>query len=151
MVLATLGYIQKGNKTLMIHFTKPGMSYDKWNGIGGKMDQGESPEDCFIREAYEDTGLKIKDPKLRGFLSFPAIYEDEDWNVFVFTTTEFEGEPFKKTREGTLHWIKNNKIKDLKLWGDDDYWLHLLNQNRFFTGKFIFKNGVPVDAHVRLH
>lgn len=151
MVLATLGFIQKGNKTLMIHFTKKGMSYDKWNGVGGKMDKRESPEDGLIREVYEETGLRIKNPRLRGFLSFLAIYEDKDWNVFVFTVKEFEGEPFKKTREGTLHWVENNKIKNLNLWADDIHWLHLLNQDRFFTGKFIFKDNLLVDAHVKIH
>ena len=95
--------------------------------------------------------MTIKNAKLRGFLSFPEIYKGEDWNVFVYTATEFEGKLKKRNHEGTLHWVKNSKVRELNLWKDDDYWLHLLNQDKFFTGKFIFKGEELVDIRVKLH
>lgn len=138
----------------MMHFTKKGMSHGKWNGVGGKVDAGESPEEAVIREVREETGLIIKNPLPRGMLSFigEGLDKSKDWHVLVFTAKEFEGKPFKRTREGTLHWIKNSEIKNLNLWDDDKYWLHLLNQKRFFVGKFILdKNNECVEVKIKLH
>lgn len=151
MVLATLGYLQKGGETLMIHFTKEGMSKDKWNGVGGKFEPGESPEECFTREAFEETGLKIKNPKVRGFLVFPKFYKGEDWNVFILTANEFSGELIPENREGSFHWINNNELKNLDLWDDDKYWFHLIHQEKFFTGRLEFENGKVTEAHLKLH
>ena len=96
MKLATLCYVinKTDNSTLMIHRVKKENDYHegKWNGLGGKFENGESPEECAIREVKEESGLDIKNPKLHGFISFPMFDGVEDWYVFVFTATEFDGE-----------------------------------------------------------
>lgn len=81
MNLATLCYLRRDNQTLMIHrIKKPGdMHMGKWNGLGGKLESGESPEDCARREVEEESGLLVKKMWLKGFLSFPGFANDEDW------------------------------------------------------------------------
>ncbi|MDP3830910.1 MAG: 8-oxo-dGTP diphosphatase, partial [Ignavibacteriaceae bacterium] len=96
MKLATLCYVKDANNgaTLMLHRIKKenDMHEGKWNGLGGKFEMGESPEECVIREIKEESGLDIKNPKLNGFITFPAFDGFEDWYVFIFSVTEFSGE-----------------------------------------------------------
>jgi 8-oxo-dGTP diphosphatase len=141
MKLATLCYVFNGNKVLMINRNKrkDDMHLGKWNGLGGKFNPGETPEECVIREVYEESGLLIKNPVLRGFLTFPAFDDEEDWYVFVFTANEFSGH-LTESYEGELEWIEWEKVTDLPLWEGDKYFLDWLNQDRFFSAKFIYKN-----------
>ncbi len=131
------------------------MSKGKWNGIGGKIEPGESPEEAVIREAKEETGLTIRSPKMRAVLTFPEFSGQDgkgDWRLFVFTATEFEGEPLTETREGKLAWVDIDQILSLNVWPDDHHWLHLLQQDRFFTGKFVFgRDGKIVSHCLNLH
>ena len=92
MILATLCYIKKDGRTLMVHRNKKpnDMHAGKWNGLGGKFEPGESPEECIIREVREESGLQIRNPKLHGLLMFPD-FKGDDWYVFVFTSSEFDG------------------------------------------------------------
>ena len=151
MVLATLCYVQKGNNVLLINFTKEGMSKGKWNGVGGKTNPGESPEEAVIREVKEETGLTIRNAKLRGLLTFIGE-DDKDWNVLVFTTKEFEGAPFSETREGKLRWVAMDDVLKLNVWPDDHFWFPLLKQDKFFTGKLVFgKNKEIIEHSTVLH
>src|SRR3990167_3062501 len=94
MILSTLCYLQNRNKTLMLHRIKKhrDIHEGKWNGLGGKLVPGETPEECVIREVREESGLSIRNPSLRGILTFPAFSEEEDWYVYVFLAYEFSGE-----------------------------------------------------------
>ncbi len=141
MKLATLCYVFNENKVLMINRNKRAndIHLGKWNGLGGKFNPGETPEECVIREVYEESGLLIKNPLLKGFLTFPAFDDEEDWYVFVFTAKEFSGK-LKESDEGELEWIEWEKILNLPLWEGDKYFLEWLNQDRFFSAKFIYKN-----------
>ena len=91
--LATLCYVRRAGKTLMIHRIKKAndMHQGKWNGLGGKLDPGETPEECAIREIYEELGLTVRNPLLKGFITFPGFANEEDWYTFLFVCTEFEG------------------------------------------------------------
>lgn len=144
MKLATLCYIKdnKTGKTLMIHRIKKGNDYHegKWNGLGGKFDAGESPEDCVIREVKEEAGLTITNPKLHGFISFPHFDGKEDWYVFIFTAEEFSGELID-SHEGKLEWIPNDKLTKLNLWDGDKIFMEWLLQDKFFSAKFVYENG----------
>lgn len=146
MKLATLCYVKRDNKTLMIHRIKKenDIHEGKWNGLGGKFQPGETPEECVIREVFEESGLRIHQPELRGFLTFPNFARDEDWYAFVFVVQSFEGELIDSP-EGNLKWIPNREIMNLKLWEGDRYFLPLLDQPGFFSGKFVYHNGQMVE------
>ncbi|MEZ4719172.1 MAG: NUDIX domain-containing protein [Caldilineaceae bacterium] len=66
------------------------MHAGKWNGLGGKFEPGETPEDCAIREIQEESGLTVRNPALRGILTFPGFDGEEDWYAFVFVANTFE-------------------------------------------------------------
>jgi 8-oxo-dGTP diphosphatase len=152
MKLATLCYVRKNGKTLMIHRVKKENDYHqgKWNGIGGKFDQGETPEECVIREVEEETGLKIKFPHLHGLLTFPMFDGNDDWYVFVYTANEFEGKLID-SKEGNLAWIPNDELTNLNLWDGDKYFLPWLFQDKFFSAKFNYEDGKMKDYNVTFY
>jgi 8-oxo-dGTP diphosphatase len=147
MKLMTLCYIQEGDKTLMLHrINKPDK---KWNGLGGKFEQGESPEDCVRREVKEESGLDIKNPILKGIMTFPNFINNEDFYVFVYVANEFSGNLITECPEGYLEWKDTDKLIDLDLWEDDQYFLPLLKKNVMFSAKFIYKDGKIVDKEIK--
>jgi 8-oxo-dGTP diphosphatase len=149
MILATLCYVRDRGNTLMIHRNKKAndVHQGKWNGLGGKLDPGETPEECIIREVWEESGLRISDPQLKGILTFPGFANDEDWYAFVFVAREFQGELIDSA-EGELEWIPDEKVPALELWEGDYIFLPWLDQERFFSGKFTYKDGRLVDHDV---
>lgn len=149
MKLATLCYIKHAGKTLMIHRIKKAndMHQGKWNGLGGKMEPGETPEECVIREVREESGLTIHNPVLKGILTFPLFSINEDWYAFVFVAHEFEGELIN-SNEGELAWIDDDKLLSLPLWEGDLIFLPWLNQAGIFSGKFVYRDGRLVDHSV---
>jgi 8-oxo-dGTP diphosphatase len=152
MIFATLCYIRKNDRTLMIHRVKRegDMHAGKWNGLGGKIIPGETPEECVVREVYEESGLKLKKPLLRGVLTFPGFANDEDWYAFVFLATEFEGD-LVESEEGYLQWVPNEEILDLELWDGDQIFIPWLDRPEFFSGKFMYQNGSLVEHQVVFH
>lgn len=152
MQLATLCYIIDNDKTLMLHRTKKknDVHEGKWNGLGGKFEHGESPEECVIREVKEESGLLIKNPKLHGFITFPMFDGKKDWYVFLFTAHEFEGSLID-SHEGRLEWISNNKLLDLNLWEGDKIFIPWLLQDKFFSAKFIYENGTLKSYDVKFY
>lgn len=142
MKLATLCYVRHGNKTLMIHRIKKAndMHQGKWNGLGGKLESGETPEECARREIKEESGLTVTNLMLKGFLTFPGFANDEDWYAFVFISDKFEGELIDSP-EGILRWIDNSQLLQLEIWEGDRIFIPWLDLNGFFSAKFIYKNG----------
>ena len=142
MKLATLCYVKKNGRTLMLHRVKKkdDVHEGKWNGLGGKFEAGESPEECVAREIREESGLKIKDPVLKGVLTFPGFARDEDWYVFVFTASKFTGRLIDSP-EGNLEWVADRDLLKLNLWEGDRVFLPLLERRGYFSGKFHYKNG----------
>lgn len=151
MKLATLCYVmdKNNNSTLMIHRIKKENDYheDKWNGLGGKFEAGEGPEDCAIREIKEESGLLVKSPRMHGFITFPHFDGIDDWYVFIFTADEFEGNLIDSP-EGRLEWIPNDKLTRLNLWEGDKIFLEWLCQDKFFSAKFNYENGKYIDYSV---
>lgn len=149
MKLATLCYLKTDGKTLMIHRVKKenDMHQGKWNGLGGKLDPGETPEECVIREVREESGLVISNPLLKGFLTFPQFANDEDWYAFVYVAREFSGELIDSA-EGMLEWIDDDRLQELDLWAGDYIFLPWLDRQGFFSGKFIYHSGQLVDHSV---
>ena len=149
MKLATLCYLRNGYKTLMIHRIKKAndMHQGKWNGVGGKLEAGESPEECARREILEETGLFVKHLEWKGLLTFPGFSNDEDWYAFVFVAREFDGQLIESP-EGNLEWIDNDRLLTLPLWEGDRIFLPWLERDDFFSGKFIYEDGRLVDHAV---
>ncbi|MDI6740590.1 MAG: 8-oxo-dGTP diphosphatase [Candidatus Edwardsbacteria bacterium] len=142
MILATLCYIKHQGKTLMMHRVKRAddMHYGKWNGLGGKLHPGETPEECAIREVREESGLAVKNPALKGFITFPAFDEFEDWYVFVFVGCDFGGSLIENS-EGYLKWIDDAELLKLDLWEGDHIFMPWLNEKKFFSAKICYDKG----------
>ena len=149
MKLATLCYVKNGGKTLMIHRVKKenDIHQGKWNGLGGKLDPGETPEECVIREVREESGLTIADPLLKGFLTFPDFANDEDWYAFVFVAKRYNGQLID-SEEGNLRWIDDKELLELDLWAGDLIFLPWLERPGFFSGKFVYQNGQLIEHSV---
>ena len=99
-----------------------GTLYGKNEFPGGKIEAGETPEECVIREILEESGLSIHNPKLCGLLMFPS-FKGNDWYVFVFTATEFISGELIDSPEGNLEWIPDEKVLDLPLWESDQIFM----------------------------
>lgn len=143
MKLATLCYVKnRGAKTtLMLHRIKKqnDVHEGKWNGLGGKFERSETPEECVIREIKEESGLTIVDPKLKGFITFPLFDGVHDWYVFVFVADQFSGELIDSD-EGKLEWIPDENLFELNLWDGDQIFMEWLADDKFFSAKFFYEN-----------
>jgi 8-oxo-dGTP diphosphatase len=152
MILATLCYLKRDGKTLMLHRVKKknDIHEGKWNGLGGKIESGETPEECIVREVKEESGLTLRNPSLRGIITFPGFDGERDWYVYVFIGTDFDGELID-SNEGRLAWIPDAGVPALPLWEGDRIFLKWLEQDRFFSGKFVYKQGVLKSHGVVFH
>ena len=115
----TLCYIRRGEDYLMLHRIKKenDLNHDKWIGIGGKFEDKESPEDCLLREAYEETGLTLTDYRYRGIVTFVSDRWPTEY-MHLFTADGYEGE-LKECDEGVLEWLPRQKLRELPHWEGD--------------------------------
>lgn len=137
----------------MIHNNKrPGQFlYGYWDGVGGKIEPGETPKDAVIREVKEESGLNITDPDLKGVMIFRNI-QGKDTIVFLFLATKFTGNIIEENDEGSMRWIDDDKILDLNLWPCDKLWLPLLDQDKFFTAEFLHdKDSKLINHKIDMH
>jgi len=151
MILATLCYLRHNSHTLMLHRVKKenDMHAGKWNGLGGKFEAGESPEECVIREVKEEAGLTIRNPRLCGLLMFPN-FKGNDWYVFTFTATEFDGALIESS-EGNLKWIPDDQVASLPLWESDHIFLPWIHESKFFSAKFVYEGDHMKGYEVVFH
>ena len=134
----TLCYLSVGGRTLMLHRVKKknDVNHDKWIGIGGKLEHGESPEECMLREFAEETGLTPTGWRYRGLVTFVS----QDWCEYMhlFTATGFEG-ALHECDEGTLEWVPDEQVERLPIWAGDRVFLRLLREREtFFSLKLIY-------------
>lgn len=145
--LTTLCYIEKDGQYLMLHriSKKKDVNKDKWIGIGGHFEEGESPEECLLREAKEETGLTLTSWKFRGIVTFAS----EGWPIeymCLYTADGFEGE-LKDCDEGTLEWVPKTELIKLNLWEGDKIFLGLLAEDApFFSLKLMYRGGDLIYA-----
>ena len=149
MKVSTLCYIKQNNQTLMLHRIKKenDIHKNKWNGLGGKLEPGESPEECVKREVFEESGLIIESPNLHGVITFPKFDGIDDWIVFVYTANNFEGNLIE-CDEGKLDWVSDDQLFNLNLWEGDKIFIPWLTQDKFFSAKFIYEKKKLINYDV---
>lgn len=156
--LSTLCYIEKEGRYLMLHRTvkKNDVNHDKWIGVGGHFEYGESPEECLLREVKEETGYTLTSWRYRGIVTFvygEAVVE----YMSLYTADGFKGDPID-CDEGDLEWIDKSAVPSLELWEGDRIFFRLLDEGReFFSLKLVYDtedvlryaalDGVPLDRN----
>ena len=147
MNFTTLCYIEKENKYLMLHRTskKKDGNKDKWIGVGGHFEKGESPEECLLREVKEETGLELTSYQFRGIVTFISD-EWPDEYMCLYTANRYTGD-IGNCDEGELVWVEKEKIMDLNIWEGDKIFLKLLTENQpFFSLKLEYKGDKLVNT-----
>lgn len=142
----SLCYLERGGQYLMLHRVKKenDENKDKWIGIGGKFEPGESPEDCVCREVLEETGLRLTDYRYCGIVTFV----NGGWTEYMhlFHATSFEGQ-LRECDEGVLEWIDKKRLTSLQQWEGDKIFLRLLDLHvPFFSLKLVYDGDTLTDA-----
>ena len=147
MINTSLCYIEKDGKYLMLHRVKKenDLNRDKWVGIGGKFEAGESPEECNSREALEETGLTLHSQRYCGIVTFVSDKWGTEY-MHLFHSTNFSGE-IKDCDEGNLEWVKISDIYSLPLWQGDKIFLRLIEKEvPFFSLKLVYEGETLITA-----
>lgn len=143
----TLCYIERDGKYLMLHRTKKenDLNHDKWIGIGGKLEENESPEECLLREAYEETGLHLTSYRYCGIITFVSDRWEGEY-MHLFSADGFEGE-LRECDEGVLEWVDKDFVHNLPQWEGDKLFLHELEAHvPFFSMKLVYEGEKLVFA-----
>ena len=148
MLTATICEIIHDDKLLLQRKAAGRVGEGKWNGPGGKIKPGETPEQGVIREVKEETGLTIHDPELLGNIDFYfGEKEAPDWITYVYLVTEFHGE-LNPNEEGELGWFTTKDIPYREMWADDIHWLPSLLEGKRVNGTFWYdEEGVKLVRH----
>lgn len=148
MLNTTLCYITRGDQVLMLHRIKKenDINKDKWIGVGGKFLEGETPDECLLRETKEETGLTLTDYKLRGIVTFLTEDSTQGEYMYLFTASGFTGE-LADCDEGELKWVDRHFLNELPKWEGDQIFLDLLWQDApFFLLKLRYEYGALQEA-----
>lgn len=146
-----LCYIEKNGKYLLMNRNKKSNDCNegKWIGVGGKIEEHESPSEALIREVKEETALSLSDYALRGIITFVSdIWEGE--YMFLYTSSSFEGE-ISECDEGELHWVDKDDIMSLPLWEGDKIFLKYLFEDRkdVFELKLVYRGDELISSDVK--
>ena len=147
MKVTTLGYLIQNNCYLMLHRTKKANdpNHAKWIGVGGHVEEGETPDECFRREVTEETGLTLHSLRFRGIVTFVSD-EWENEIMFLYTSDDFSGKLIE-CNEGDLTFVPKDQILDLPTWeGDRIFLRELLNNAPFFTLKLKYQGEVLIES-----
>lgn len=132
MYNSTLCYLENDRgEYLMLHRVKKQVDINKgkWIGIGGKFEEGESPDECLRREVWEETGLTLTEFQFRGVVTFLCNDSGSDQLMYLFTATGWTGELNLDCNEGELAWVPRGQVLDLPIWEGDEIFLKLLAQD----------------------
>ena len=144
----SLCYIARGRDYLMLHRVKKenDENRDKWIGIGGKFEEGESPEDCLLREVREETGLTLRSWRYRAIVTFVS----DEWGteyMHLFTSDDYSGTLRSDCEEGELRWIDRDALLETNIWEGDKIFLRLLDTEQpFFSLKLRYRGDTLVEA-----
>lgn len=137
--ILTLCIIHKYPRVLL-GMKKRGFGAGKWNGFGGKVEQGETIKEAAKREIYEEAGIALRDKDINkaGVIEFEFKGDPEILEVHIFRAHKFSGEP-KETDEMRPAWFEAHEIPYNNMWADDAHWMPLLLSGKKFSGKFLFE------------
>ena len=138
--LTTLCYIEKDDSYLMLHriVKKNDVNKDKWIGIGGHFEQGESPEECLLREVKEETGLDLISWRWHGIVTFVSDEYPTEY-MYLYTSSDYTGSLID-CDEGELEWVPKSRIFELPIWPGDRIFLHLMQTGiPFFSLKLVYR------------
>lgn len=147
MLLSTLCYLEREGEYLMLHRVKKkhDVNQGKWIGIGGKFQDGESPEDCLLRECFEETGLTLTEYRCRGLVTFVSDQAPTEY-MHLFTASAWTGTPHP-CGEGDLAWVRKEDVPSLPLWEGDRIFLRLLEEDApFFSLKLRYEGDRLAEA-----
>ena len=139
MLCSTLCYLERGDEYLMLHRVKKDhdVNQGKWIGVGGKFQDGESPEECILRECLEETGLTLTEYRYRGLVTFVSDEAPTEY-MHLFTASAWTGE-LTECSEGDLEWVPKEKVCGLPIWEGDKIFFRLLEEERpFFSLKLSY-------------
>ncbi len=122
---------------VLLGMKKRGFGVGKWNGYGGKIQEGETIEEALHREVKEESGLKVKDPNKLGIIEFEFPHADFMIENHIYKAKEFIGEPIE-TEEMRPAWFDIQSIPFTQMWADDPYWIQMFLDDKKFRGKFTF-------------
>ena len=143
----TLCHLEKDGCYLMLHRIKKehDENRDKWVGIGGKFEEGESPEDCALREVREETGLIMRSWSYRGIVTFVSDLWGTEY-MHLFHCADFSG-TLRPCDEGELEWVDKQRLLSLPIWEGDRIFLRLLDSDRpFFSLKLRYEGEHLIEA-----
>lgn len=143
----TLCYVEQDGKYLMLlrNKKKQDENAGKWIGVGGKFEEGESPQDCLLREVQEETGLHLTQYRFRGIVTFVSDRYETEY-MHLFTAHGFEGE-LTACDEGELRWVEKDEVLSLPLWEGDREFLRLLREDApFFSLKLVYQGDKLVSS-----
>ncbi|MCQ2441063.1 MAG: 8-oxo-dGTP diphosphatase [Clostridia bacterium] len=148
MINSTLCHIEKDGKYLMLHRVKKenDLNRDKWIAIGGKFEDKESPEQCNIREVFEETGLTLTKYEYRGIVTFVSDKWETEY-MHIFTSDKFTGQ-LHECDEGELCWVDKKELLNLTLWQGDEIFLKLIEDKNypFFSLRLEYKGERLISA-----
>lgn len=145
--VTTLCHLEQDGKYLMLHRISKSVdeNKDKWIGVGGHVEEGESPEDCLIREVKEETGLTLTSYRFRGLVTFVSDQWGTEY-MCLYTADRWTGE-LTGCREGTLEWVDKDKVTSLQIWEGDKIFFRLLEEEApFFSLKLRYEGDRLMEA-----
>lgn len=125
------------NGNVLLGMKKRGFGEGRWNGFGGKVEEGETIDAAAKREVEEEAGINVTEMGEVGVINFSFAENDKELEVHVFVVTAYTGEP-RETEEMRPEWFVPADIPYTDMWPDDEYWLPLLLAGKRFRGRFHF-------------
>jgi 8-oxo-dGTP diphosphatase/2-hydroxy-dATP diphosphatase len=134
--ILTLCMVMKGGKVLL-GMKKRGFGMGRWNGFGGKVEEGETVEDATRREVFEESGLIARSILQRGVIRFDFADGTRGVEVHIFACEDFDGEP-EESEEMRPEWFDVHRIPIDRMWTADALWLPLFLSGKKFEGYFLY-------------